>query len=655
MDDCWDDNPDPYEQPANPAFQYNTNTQYNANGWNQDRPQQNFRRGNSREQNTNWRQRDGRERRPDRDGRDRKPDREGRERRSDENSESLTVESKYVGRIIGRQGSKIASLQEESGARINIDKNSFGEETEIKISGDAAAIQKAKELIMELTTERKSNYEQNNQPREEPKQEMDLDTFLKQCEEAEKAEWEKYPPTVKEFYKEHPQITKMSQKEVDEFRLNSNNTMVSRVFQTETSLPVPKPCTSFYFAFHQYPDILELIKEAGFTQPSPIQCQAWPVLLSGEDLIGIAQTGTGKTLAFLLPALIHIEGQITPRNERTGPAVLVMAPTRELALQIDNEVKKYKYRGITSVCVYGGGNRRSQIDVVKKGIDIVIATPGRLNDLHDAGHLNVKYVTYVVLDEADRMLDMGFEPQIRRVMYAVRPNRQTVMTSATWPNGVKRLALSYMKDPIQVSIGALDLTASHTVHQTIVILQEEEKRDYFYNFVRNMGEDDKIIVFCGKKAAVTDITSDLQVFGVNCDCLYGDKPQEDREQAYLDIKSGVNRLLIATDLASRGLDIDDVTHVVNYDIPKNIEEYVHRIGRTGRAGKYGESISYFTRRDWSHAAELIKILEEAQQFVPEELREFADGYAAWKERKDREGPARGGGFRGGRGGGGRRW
>ncbi|CAG9826078.1 unnamed protein product [Diabrotica balteata] len=252
------------------------------------------------------------------------------------------------------------------------------------------------------------------------------------------------------------------------------------------------------------------------------------------------------------------------------------------------------------------------------------------------------------------MLDMGFEPQIRRVMYAVRPTRQTVMTSATWPNGVKRLALSYMKDPIQVSIGALDLTASHTVHQTIVILTEEEKRDYFYNFVRNMGEDDKIIVFCGKKAAVTDITSDLQVSGVRCDCLYGDKPQEDREQAYLDIKSGYNRLLIATDLASRGLDIDDVTHVVNYDIPKNIEEYVHRIGRTGRAGKYGESISYFTRRDWAHASELIKILEEAQQFVPEELRIFADEHAAWKERRDREGPPRGG-FNRGRGGGGRRW
>ncbi|CAH1229449.1 unnamed protein product [Diabrotica balteata] len=262
MDECWDDNPDPWVEPANPAPQ---STQYNTNNWYQERPQQNFRRG--------------------------------------------------------RQGSKIASLQEESGARIHIDKNSFGEETEIKISGDSAAIQKAKELIMDLTVERKANYEQNNKPPEEPKQEMDLDTFLKQCEDAEQAEWAKYPPTVKNFYEEHPQISKMSQKEVDEFRLSNNNTMI----------------------------ILELIKEAGFTEPSPIQSQAWPVLLSGEDLIGIAQTGTGKTLAFLLPALIHIEGQITPRQERSGPSVLVMAPTRELALQIHNEVQKYKYRGITSL------------------------------------------------------------------------------------------------------------------------------------------------------------------------------------------------------------------------------------------------------------------------------------------------------------------
>ncbi|KAJ8925636.1 hypothetical protein NQ315_009481 [Exocentrus adspersus] len=572
-------------------------------------------------------------------------------------SESLNVPSRFVGRIIGRGGSKINELQTDSGARIQVTKETIGDDTIIKIFGNQDSINKAKSLINDLTTDsiqfvKASDNPPQTQPQEERKPIVDWKTFLKECEDAEEAEWSKLPPIKKEFYTEHPEVTNMTEEAVAVFRLENNNIVVDRTFKKENSLPIPKPCPKFYHAFHNYPEILTEIEKAGFDTPTPIQAQAWPVLLSGEDLIGIAQTGTGKTLAFLLPGLIHIDGQPGERSARGGPAVLVMAPTRELALQIDKEVKKYYYRGITSVCVYGGGNRREQVKTVTDGVDIVIATPGRLNDLFEAGHLNVKTVTYVVLDEADRMLDMGFEPQIRKVMYAIRPTRQTVMTSATWPSGVRRLAQSYMNDPIQVYVGSLDLAATHTVTQVIQMMpnDDEIKLQTLMEFARNLGPDEKAIVFCGRKSRADEISSELVLSGIDCQSIHGDRDQCDREQALVDIANGTVKILIATDVASRGLDIDDITHVVNYDFPKNVEEYVHRVGRTGRAGKYGQSISYFTRADWGQAKELISILEEAEQEIPDELHGMAERYGAWKEKKDTE-RGSGRGFRGG----GRRW
>ncbi len=213
----------------------------------------------------------------------------------------------------------------------------------------------------------------------------------------------------------------MSPDAVVEFRMSNNNIVVDN-FDESSSAPILKPTPKFYHSFECFPDVLRTIEHQGFERPSPIQAQAWPYLLSGKDLIGIAQTGTGKTLAFLLPAFIHIEGQPVPRGrQRGGPNVLVLAPTRELALQIADEVRKYEYHGIKSVCVYGGGDRRHQMKVVTDGVEIIIATPGRLNDLIEAGCIAVESITYLVLDEADRMLDMGFEPQIRKILLDIRP------------------------------------------------------------------------------------------------------------------------------------------------------------------------------------------------------------------------------------------
>ena len=308
-----------------------------------------------------------------------------------------------------------------------------------------------------------------------------------------------------------------------------------------------------------------------------------------------------------------------------------------------------------SVCIYGGGDRKQQMKVVTEGVEIIIATPGRLNDLIEAKCIDVQSITYLVLDEADRMLDMGFEPQIRKTLLDIRPDRQTVMTSATWPAGVRRLASSYMNDPVSnlkfwcqnvkvyfcffkvtVFIGSLDLAAVHSVTQKIIMIGndgETEKRDILQEFFSTMDPKDKAIVFVGKKSKVDDISSDLSLTGIACQSIHGDRAQEDREQALEDLRSGEVRILIATDVASRGIDINDISHVVNYDFPRNIEDYVHRIGRAGRAGKTGTSITFMERRDRRSAKELIKILEEAGQDVPNELETMAEKYEIFRERE----------------------
>lgn len=290
---------------------------------------------------------------------------------------------------------------------------------------------------------------------------------------------------------------------------------------------------------------------------------------------------------------------------------------------------------------------------MESGVEIIIATPGRLNDLVAAGFIKIESITYLVLDEADRMLDMGFEPQIRKLLLDIRDDRQTVMTSATWPSGVRRLASSYMKDPYQVFIGSLDLAATHTVTQVIEIMDEEEKYHRVLQFCKAMTPTDKAIIFCGRKDRADSLSCDFVLGGINCTSIHGNREQSDREQALADIKSGEVPILIATDVASRGIDIEDITYVVNYDFPRNIEEYVHRVGRTGRANRTGTSLSFMTRSDWGSAAELIEILKEAEQEIPEELENMA---ARFKAKKEREASERGnfrGSFRGGnRGGGG---
>ncbi|XP_076260072.1 putative ATP-dependent RNA helicase DDX43 [Rhynchophorus ferrugineus] len=552
----------------------------------------------------------------------------------------MWIPTKFVGKVIGRGGSKISDLQYESGANIHVTKDTNEDKTLLKIFGSVESIRKATQLINEIAQERQRTYTRNQPGSSQFSLEPVVTSSESTNNEQEEEYWATFPKIRKTFYEEHPDVSALTEKDVKDIRLEKNNIVVDRVLSTENAAAIPKPVLTFEQAFFKYPDVLSELKKANFEKPTPIQCQAWPILLSGEDMIGIAQTGSGKTLAFLLPAFIHIEGQLTPKQDRKGPAVLVVAPTRELALQIDKEIKKYNYHGINSCCIYGGGDRKQQVAELKRGVDIVIATPGRMNDLFDSGDLYIENITYLILDEADRMLDMGFEAQIRRVLYGIRPNRQTVMTSATWPSGVRRLAVSYTKDPVQVYVGSLDLTATHSVAQIIHVLHEDDKEKTFFDFIANMGPDDKVIVFCSTKAKTDYLSVECIMKRLPSASIHSNKEQCDREQAIADIMDGTAKILIATDVASRGLDIDDVTHVINYDFPKNIEEYVHRVGRTGRAGKTGESISYFTRENWANASELIKILEEAEQYVPKELYDMSERFASRQDRRSQN-PKRG--------------
>lgn len=362
----------------------------------------------------------------------------------------------------------------------------YGDTMELKIKGKNPAIEEAMKMLENIDLGRDIDPEPS------------MEYLMAIADKKERDKWARVPKIIKNVYKEDPEVARMTPEQVAAFRKENNDISVSIVksdgqIDENPDFEIPKPVTSFKQAFKPYPEILQELENLSFTTPSPIQAQAWPVLMSGHDMIGIAQTGTGKTFAFLLPALIHTHLQTTPIAERAGPNVLIMAPTRELATQIEREVNKINYKGLKAVCVYGGKDIKQQLDKINEGCQILIATPGRLNDFVSRASIDLKSVSFVVLDEADRMLDLGFEPQINKTSIFINPSRQTVMTSATWNSAVQRVAKKYMVNPVKVNVGSLDLAATHTVTQRIIIMDEEEKRDWLMEFFDNMDEErDKV-------------------------------------------------------------------------------------------------------------------------------------------------------------------
>jgi len=358
------------------------------------------------------------------------------------------------------------------------------------------------------------------------------------------------PKFEKDFYMEHPNVKNRPESEVLEYRRKHDiAVMGSRV---------PNPTVTFEEAsFPEY--VLDEINKCGFSSPTPIQAQSWPVALTGRDVIGIAQTGSGKTCAYILPSIVHINAQ--PYLEKgDGPIVLVLAPTRELANQIKEDCAKFGGSSrIKCTCVYGGVPKRGQAMDLERGVEIVIATPGRLIDFLDSGKTNLRRVTYLVLDEADRMLDMGFEKQLRQIIGQVRPDRQTLMFTATWPKDVVSIAGDFLKeDPVTVQIGSTELTTNKDIKQIIEMVDEYEKKKSLFRRFEDIRRDcggnvPRTLVFTETKRKADELTSDLRYENYACSAVHGDKSQQERDAALQEFRSGRCPILVATDVAARGL------------------------------------------------------------------------------------------------------
>uniref|UniRef100_A0A8D0ACI5 RNA helicase n=1 Tax=Sander lucioperca TaxID=283035 RepID=A0A8D0ACI5_SANLU len=425
------------------------------------------------------------------------------------------------------------------------------------------------------------------------------------------------PKFEKNFYTEHPEIQRMSQYDVEEYCRKKEITV--------RGSGCPKPVTSFSQAqFPQY--VLDVLMQQNFKEPTAIQAQGFPLALSGRDMVGIAQTGSGKTLSYLLPAIVHINHQ--PYLERgDGPICLVLAPTRELAQQVQQVAYDYgKSSRIKSTCVYGGAPKGPQIRDLERGVEICIATPGRLIDFLEAGKTNLRRCTYLVLDEADRMLDMGFEPQIRKILDQIRPDRQTLMWSATWPKEVRQLAEDFLKDYVQINIGALELSANHNILQIVDVCMDSEKDHKLLQLMEEImaEKENKTIIFVETKKRCDDLTRRMRRDGWPAMCIHGDKSQPERDWVLTEFRSGKAPILIATDVASRGLDVEDVKFVINYDYPNSSEDYIHRIGRTARSTNKGTAYTFFTPGNLRQARDLIRVLEEARQAINPKLLQLVD-------------------------------
>jgi len=361
-------------------------------------------------------------------------------------------------------------------------------------------------------------------------------------------------------------------------------------------------------ALNLSPQMLQAVHDAGYTEPTPIQIAAIPLILAGHDVIGIAQTGTGKTAAFVLPILMKLaESKQTvtqpynaARNRQSGsdcgPRALVVAPTRELVVQIEENVRAYaKHVSLRMATVFGGVSERPQIEALRSGVDLVVATPGRLIDLMDQRVANLSRVEFLVLDEADRMLDMGFLPPIRRIVKALPQKRQTLMFSASLSREIEQLTHQFQQSPKIVQIGRRANPAD-TVTQFAYEVPPHLKSALLLHLLGDP-KFDTVLVFTRTKHGADKIARRLESSGIKTGTIHSNRSQNQRLRALKDFKSGAVRVLVATDIAARGIDVDGISHVVNYDFPMHSEDYVHRIGRTGRAHAIGDAISFITPED----------------------------------------------------------
>ncbi|KIW67662.1 hypothetical protein PV04_06894 [Phialophora macrospora] len=434
-----------------------------------------------------------------------------------------------------------------------------------------------------------------------------------------------YQPFRRNFYSEPVEMADWTEEDVASLRMELDNIKVRGV-------DVPKPVQKWSQCGLGV-QVLDVIQKLGYEAPTSIQAQAIPAIMSGRDVIGVAKTGSGKTIAFLLPMFRHIKDQ-RPLESLDGPIGLVLSPTRELATQIHKECKPFlRALGLRAVCAYGGAPIKDQIADLKRGAEIVVCTPGRMIDLLAANSgrvTNLKRVTYVVLDEADRMFDMGFEPQVMKILSNIRPDRQTVLFSATFPRQMEALARKTLNKPVEIVVGGRSVVAPE-ITQVVEVREESSK---FFRLLELLGklyedeknEDDRVLIFVDRQESADGLLRDLMKKGYPCMSIHGGKDQIDRDSTIDDFKAGIVPILIATSVAARGLDVKQLKLVVNYDAPNHLEDYVHRAGRTGRAGNTGTAVTFLTEEQERYAVDIAKALRQSGQPVPERVQKLVDGF-----------------------------
>jgi len=420
----------------------------------------------------------------------------------------------------------------------------------------------------------------------------------------------------KDFYRETARTARRVPEEIRQWRdekqihIDDPHCMIKPIMDF-SELDVPSALT-------------DMFRKNGYQTPTPIQAQSWPVSLRGQDTVGIARTGSGKTLSFLVPALVHIRAQ-HPLRRGDGPIALVLVPTRELAQQVLDESQKFgTSMAIRATACYGGAPKMPQRRDLEAGAELVVACPGRLLDFIHSKTTNMFRCSFLIMDEADRMLDMGFEQQIRKILGQCRKERQTLMYSATWPKEVRRLAEDFLVTPSMITVGSSSdqLMANPKIKQLVDVVDEWDKPVRFTRFMDkaySSGKIVKTIVFTETKKNCDFLAQELGKRGWPVAPIHGDKDQRQRDSVLRDFRGGRIPILIATDVAARGLDISDVEYVINYDFPSTIEDYVHRIGRTARGDKSGISYTLVSKSGTHNIKQLIEVMQAAKQEIPRQL------------------------------------
>jgi ATP-dependent RNA helicase RhlE len=391
--------------------------------------------------------------------------------------------------------------------------------------------------------------------------------------------------------------------------------------------------------------LLRAISTENYTEPTPIQAQAIPYLLEGRDLLGIAQTGTGKTAAFALPILQRLSANPVPRK-RGAVRALVLTPTRELAVQIVENFRSYgRHLGLRSAVIFGGVGQAPQVDNLARGLDVLIATPGRLLDLMNQRHADLRDLSILVLDEADRMLDMGFIHDVKKIIATLPKERQTLFFSATMPNDVERLAQSILKEPVRVEVTPPSTTVER-IDQRVYFVDAGNKNALLADLLKDHTVE-RALVFTRTKHGADRVVKHIERIGVGTQAIHGNKSQNARQRALNDFRDGKTRVLVATDIAARGIDVDGITHVINFEIPNVAETYVHRIGRTARAGRDGIALSFCDKSEKTYLRDIEKLTRKALTVVHEHsfhgpAAQPAQGEDERQERGDRRGHGRGG-------------